>query len=1191
VLHPRVFLNLNMSSPIFRPLFTLVSLALAAALNAQQNAPAAKNLLIVAKNDSLASAQAAAKPFGVVSARDKRSGMFRVTLRPGVNVAQARRQIERAPGIEAVTNGTPAVVDRLSDLSVTDHVEYLRQLEEHAPKKQTARKGSEEKNPQLNWWEAYRYYIHDRVNRNGTLDAEPFRIAAAHRDQMPPAHLSRPGQYALSGTWGYVGPKNLEVPYRIYYGFKPLSGRINAIAVNPSNHSIIYIAGADGGVWKTTNGGTSWTPLSDKWTYLQVSSIAIDPAATNTIYVGTGDFQGGTAPYSMGIMKSTDGGVTWTNYGASTFQSLGISKIVIDPANSQTVLATAGRLGNVPGGIFRSTNGGQTWTRVDGAGDWYCDLDVSIPDAQGNRTWWAVGEANSGAPLKSSTDHGLTWTPVAGPFDGAVHYSTALACSKTAAGTVYLLDPDSASPSQGFPASNSHIWKTIDFGAHWTDISAGFPNSNDPGDYYNWSQDSYDWHIHTSTTTVNGVTKDAVYVGLITIAMSPDGGASWIDLGRTFLQDSSCLVHQDQHSFAVDPTNPNITFVGSDGGIFRTVYDPAAKTATFTGLNSALGISQFYKIAVHPTDPTRVMGGTQDNAGPASAGDLNNWINPGAGDGAFVAYDPFDPNIAYTGSQGLSINRTKDGWANNLGDITPQGMFGSEAVNFIPPFVLANKGAAASKLYAGTDHLWSWDETNGWIPDLGGQRLTFSRSGLRIVATCPNDNQRIYTGGDDGQMWMSGDLGAHWTEVDNNVFSAPVVAISPSTTNAKDVLVGLTQFSSGGNLFRCTDTSAAAPSWSNAVSGSGATGLPQIPINTIARDPYAPTTTWYVGNDVGVFMTTNSGSTWSNMTQPLGLPNVQVNDLKVNTATGYLYAGTFGRGMWRIKLVNPATLAVSSVSLSPTSVAGGATSTFTVNLNNTAPVGGTVVTLSSNTARATIQGNLTVPSGQTSAQATVHTTSGAAATATITATLGVAKSAALTITGSSSGPDISDLTAPSAVASGNPMSCTVTLSGAAPSGGTPVAITFDTGAFVLPSPVTVAAGQTSKTFTVNTNPIDLTSSVVRHIIAKHNTVTLTSAVTVFPASVSALTLTPSTLTGAGDVTVKITLNSPASPHYVLNVTTTDATHVPVPATVQVPYQAKTFSFVIHATDPPANENVTIKVSRTNTRSAVLTLNH
>ena len=885
-----------------------------------------------------------------------------------------------------------AEVDYRSDPSVTEHYLYLKQVGKQA----SARNGKKKDSATLDWWGSYQHWLHDHVNKQGIFDSYPYVLGAKHRDQLPPAHIVSEHGPVLIGAWSYVGPHNEQpVPGRLYDGLGPLTGRCNAIAVDPTNDNTLYVASPGGGVWKSLDRGVTWNPLSDKWQVMQTSSIAIDPNNHNTVYVGTGDYPQGQS-YNIGVMKSVNGGTSWTNYGNAQFANLAISHIVVDPANSNVVILTAGRGNGGSGGIFRSINGGQTWTKAAAPSVNWDGLSSSVPDSLGHRTFWAAGSSLSGDNIYKSINDGATWTKVATPITGP-HNAVDISCSKLSPSTVYILDPAAKVASSG-----NHIYKTVNGGATWADVIAGFPNG-DPSDgtYYTWDQNNYNFYIGTSVITNGTIKTDGVFVGLITIAMSPNGGLNWRDVSKSYQPNLTALSHVDQHSFFADPIAPNTVYFGNDGGVHRMVYTPSTNVATFSPLNLNLYMTQWYFVAVHPTDQTRVMGGLQDNANPAATGNLSYWINPGQGDGSEVCYDPYNPLIAYNCTQNLGVYRTTNGWATYPPeDISISGT--NETINQFPPIVTAVKSSHPSTLYAGTDHLWSWDPTNQWISDISGQALAGAGSqGLRRIATCPNDINRVYTGSDDGQLWevkqLNLGVNAVAVEVDNGFAQgSPVVAISALPTNEHDLLAGTTQ-SGGANLFHCANVDAASPQWTD-VTGTGATGLPPLPVNAVARDPYAPATTWYVGMDIGVFMTTNAGAIWTNMTNPLGLPNVAVNDLQVNATTGYLYAATYGRGLWRIKLAPPVPT-IASLAFNLKTVVGGIDNPIgTVTLSGPATANYVVTLKSSDSYYAEVPASVTVPIGKASVQFTVTTYQPPSQeTVTVTATKGNSKSASFTM--------------------------------------------------------------------------------------------------------------------------------------------------------------------------------------------------
>jgi photosystem II stability/assembly factor-like uncharacterized protein len=827
------------------------------------------------------------------------------------------------------------------------------------------------------WLEAYRFYVKQRAFPNDKVDFAAIKRGMKSRDRLPAAHLkplsSTPsnggkgsggpaarGQSlssALSAplaaggaspTWEFLGPRNLPVPYRIYYGVGATSGRVNAIAYTTpvkgqpdTTANTIYIGSAGGGVWKSTNGGYSWTVLSDSWPTLPVSSIAVDPTNPNRVYVGTGDFQG-YAVYPFGVMKSTDGGATWTNTGQSQFGTTCVSHVVVDPESPNIVTVSTGNGIDFFGYVWRSTDFGATWSKAFDSPNAWSGLTISAPDKLGKRFYYAAGLGD----IWQSADRGQTWTSIGIPAGSSVPSFPDVAASKIDNNTVYLLSP-----------GDEKIFKSTDAGANWTDITGSFPGG------YNWSQYNYDFHVTTSTITNRfGRTADAVYVGMIDIEQSPNAGGLWRSLGATYTDQA--ITHNDQHSMAVNPRNPYDMLVGNDGGVYRLTYNAKRDTWLFDSTpNMSLGITQFYHGAYHPYDPTKMLGGTQDNSTPASFGNLGSWGNVGGGDGGFSEIHPLAPNVQYATSQFGGLFKTTDGWKSSS-----QLAFGSGFVGFFAPIAIDPQDP--NVLYGGTDTVWKY-QFSRFGYNLFPLAPTLSNFGvISYIAVSPGDGKWIYAASSAGELFMTNDGGKNWSEIDQGATSLPNryitgVAVSPDDPAKVVVTVSGT---GEDHVWRCDNTVAAAPVW---VDASG--GLPDVPTNTVALDGVDPANTWYVGTDVGVFVTQDGGSSWSNMTQPLGLPNVQVNELRVTLGTGYLNAATYGRGMWRLKIANPIA-PISRLGAIPANPRGGQTFTLVITMISPAPTGGQVVNLqSSNPAVIAVPAKVTVVAGFNIIQVPVST--------------------------------------------------------------------------------------------------------------------------------------------------------------------------------------------------------------------------
>ena len=798
--------------------------------------------------------------------------------------------------------------------------------------------------------EALLYRMQIRAYPKNFVDYEAYRRAARHRSRMPaarlgpggtPAPAAAPGSGQVgtlgrvdigrsSGRWQPVGPLNLGVPFRTYFGplDSTVTGRVNDIAFDPSVQGVAYLATAGGGIWKTPNGGRNWAPVGDSFPFLQTNAVAVDPKNSSVLYAGLGDYNGFQTGYSLGMMKSVDGGRNWTNIGNATIAKQGVSSIVVDPQNAQIITVTSGR-GAAPGGIWRSINGGLTFGRVAPEGDW-SDIEVGAPNAQRRSVYYAT---QIGGGLYRSVDQGATWNPLpslpliynGGSPGDTFSNGLELAASRVDPNTVYVVDASS-------DFGDGRIYRSTDAGLTWFAIDPGLTDV--AGDV--WGQCWYDLHLTAGIRRRAGQKDtDILYAGTLGLSASRGQGLDWSNVSRTstfafgFDQD---LIHTDQQCMAVDPFDPNHMLVGNDGGVYGLAYDPNAVDAngnptaaawTFdTRLNSTLTLTQFYHADWHPTDASKMMGGSQDNSTPHSQGNLTSWKNVGGGDGAGCAFNPGNPAIQYCSAQGQAIFRTANEWQTSA-FISPD--WGTDRLPFIG--TLAVDRLQPRYLYAGTHFLWRWDEntwrwdenTQTWTARIGNQAL--STSG--IVTAISVQGGIIYTGSSDGELWAWFG-GPTWRRL--NVASLPnraITTISINPANPADIMVGLSGTGSG-HVYRCATTFARTVVFSNQ-SGSGARALPDIPLNALTRDVEDPAYTFYAATDIGVFTTIDAGQSWSDATTPLGLPNAECTEIKnVKVAgtggaagTNYLNVATFGRGMWRFDLANVVVPGDPSIKMTP----------------------------------------------------------------------------------------------------------------------------------------------------------------------------------------------------------------------------------------------------------------------------------
>jgi len=813
-------------------------------------------------------------------------------------------------------------------VSVARHIRYLEEVEGGGEKKWSADAASNPKTPEgrAKWYEAYLDFISLRLDENGKFNPSYIRTAAEHRDQMPAPNWSTgEGENKPGSAWQNLGPyNNKDLSYSIFFGKGPISGRKNDIAIYPGNANIMYVASAGGGVWKTTNGGTNWLPKSDNWPILYTSSVAVHPTNANLVLAGTGDAEGFFQHFGNGVMRSTDGGNTWTAVGPLSMQKSCIGKIMFDNADPNIVLALGTDGDSDNDVVYRSTDAGVTWTIITSGlsaniRDWN-DIDRST-----GGVYYICGtdDATTAGAIYKSTNKGLSWTSVTNPST-ATNKAMDLACSTANANTLYLLS-----------IGDERIYRSTNGGTSWTNIKGNFKNGNAAvGANYNWSQKDYDYHL---TVSRNG-TSDVLYCGLIGINMDVNADGTWTDISLTYENNPPNHVHSDQHCATVHPTDPSTVFFGLDGGIFKwKLTNPSTGAGTWTSLNATIADHQAYHMSVHPTDSNYVMAGMQDNATIASRGNYAQWHALYAGDGCWSAFDRQNPNIHYTGSQNGNVFRYTFPTSTSPATISPgiQNEFG-----FVAPLLTA--GSAGNEVFIGGFSLWKWVNGTNWTNTgmpLGSQQPS------RTMTVARQNGNVIYSGNPEGIIMMTTNKGASFRQIDDLNIDRPVGAIGSAWLNSYDIVVGLQGGTGPNHVWRCSNTLAAVPVWVN-VSGSGPTGLPNVPVNAIARDPYE-TGRWYVGTDVGVFMTTNYGARYTNM-NALGLPNVAVNHLVVDPSGQYLYAATFGRGIWRIPLVTAATkYSISgNIKQGTTNLAGITTNlqlyregsaTYTANPNQTIP--------------------------------------------------------------------------------------------------------------------------------------------------------------------------------------------------------------------------------------------------------------
>ena len=731
---------------------------------------------------------------------------------------------------------------------------------------------------------------------------------------------------AAFGSWESLGPGNV-------------GGRTRALVIHPQNASIMWAGGATGGVWKTTDGGQTWTPLTDFAPVLTLNSLVIDPNDSDTLYAGTGEQTQGWR--GAGIFKTSDGGQTWSQLpGTATSDFYYINKLAVSPrASSRLYAATAT-------GLW-TTADGAVWSRTLATGGSGC-FDLALQPGQAADVLLAVCQppgTSLYAIFRNPDAAGAgKWVQVqSAPHMGA----TALAIAPSLPSTVYAVSiaSDSASPYNGALLAVYRSQSNGEAGSWETRVSNQDPDrlntailSSDPA--YSLSSFCADGSpsfggqgSYNIFAAVDPLDADRLWAGGIGLFRSDDGGATW---GSAFSGASSFNGnHPDQHFLAFHPGydggGNQILYNGNDGGIFQTssargtlaTCASPRSTVTWASLNHGYGTTQFYYGVPYPGGGA-YFGGTQDN-GTVRGGDArgpNGWSLIYGGDGGVSRVDPIDANTIYVEYVHLALAKSTDGGFSYK--VLAKGI--TEDPNHFPFIAFYTFDPNNSlRLYIGATQLWrTEDGANNWtaasaaIPAFNGNRDTISS-----IAVSPAGPNVVLFGTNHGRVYrnsnaLAADGVTAWASAQLRTGNVSHLEIDPS--HPATVYATFTTFktTTGDNhIYRSTDSGA---TWTG-IDGAGATGLPDVPVDTLLVDP-DDSARLYAGTDLGVFASLDGGATWAHDDNPFA--NVITQNLVIDRSGGtkFLYAFTYGRGVFRVPLGgggNPCAYAVSpaSVALDP----------------------------------------------------------------------------------------------------------------------------------------------------------------------------------------------------------------------------------------------------------------------------------
>ena len=688
------------------------------------------------------------------------------------------------------------------------------------------------------------------------------------------------------------------------------SGRISDIAIDPKNQSIRYIAAASGGVWKTTNYGTTWTPIFDDQKSYSIGCVVIDPNDSLTIWVGTGENNSQrSVAYGDGVYRSIDGGKKWENMGLKDSQH--IAKIVIDPRNSKTVyVAAQGPLWSPGGdrGLYKTTDGGKTWNQVlkisenTGVTDLVMDprnSDVLIAAAyQRRRHVWTLIDGGPESAIYKSTDAGATWNKMENGLPKEDMGRIGLAISPADPDVVYAII-EAANKAGGFFRSN-------DSGTNW----------EKQGDYVSDSPQYYN-EIIADPKDVN-----RVYAMDTWMMITENGGKSFEKVGEK-------TKHVDNHALWIDPADTNHLVSGCDGGLYET-YDRGLTWFFY----SNLPVTQFYKVAVDAVTPFyNVYGGTQDNntlGGPSQtisdSGIVNSdWFVTVGGDGFQSQVDPQNPDIVYSESQYGGLVRFDRKTGEKI-DIQPQSGKGEPALRFnwdspliISPHSNNRLYFAANILFRSDDRGDSWKAVSPdltkqldrnklkvmdkiWSVDAVAKNASTSFYGnIVALAESPLKEGLLFVGTDDGLIQISEDGGANWKKIDRFPGVPDMTYVSrimPSPVDSNTVFASFNNLQMGDfkpYLLKSTDLGKTWTSISGDLPANGGVWI-------VVQDTEKPDLL-FAGTEFGLFFTNNGGKNWIQLKGRM--PVIAVRDLVIQKKENDLVVATFGRGFYILDDLSP----------------------------------------------------------------------------------------------------------------------------------------------------------------------------------------------------------------------------------------------------------------------------------------------
>ncbi|BBM87330.1 WD40/YVTN/BNR-like repeat-containing protein [Candidatus Uabimicrobium amorphum] len=724
---------------------------------------------------------------------------------------------------------------KIQDLSKN----YLQKMRSSEPGKKTKSTGT--KIPGYKQFQRWAWFMEDRVYPSGDLFNT---IAKSWYEYHAYLQSGNVRTNAFGGSWTAIGPSSYKLGMSGYNGGL---GRVNCIAFDHKDKSIVYIGTPSAGLWKRDSRG-SWSCLTDELPTTGISGIALANEG-NTMFVLTGDGDGGNTN-SIGVLKSADRGNSWVDTGLmwGVKQKVRGYKLAQHPQNDQLLIAVTSA------GLFRSNDAGENWQQV--AKGNFRDLEFQPGASQ-------MAYAATTNKIYRSQDKGATWSEVNSSFPGGTN-RIALAVSPADKNVVYAL----------FAGSRGYLglYRSTDSGATFRKRSST-PNllgysevGNDTS-----SQSWYDLALAVSPQNA-----DIVHSGGVNTWRSDDGGKTW-KITSYWVESNTNYgyTHADIHALEYNGTT---LYCGSDGGI----YESTDRGENWQSISDGLQIMQIYKIADTPQDPYLIYAGAQDNGSNRITGSEGTHVF--GADGGTCAIDHRNSQNVYIATQnGGMYKSTNNG--DSFRSVKPSSA-GSGA--WVTPYVMHPQNSQT--LFAGYTDVWRTTNAAGsWKNISQGQ---VGSGTARAIAICKENANYIYVA-KTTKIYRSSNAGSSWSNITKDLptGSAQITSIAVSDTDPKHLWITFSGYSAAHKIYQSKD---AGNTWKNMSSG-----LPNLPVHTAASEPGEENGV-YVGTDVGIYYRNNTLQNWIPFSN--GLPKIIVKDLRIHAQARKLRAGTFGRGLWESNL-------------------------------------------------------------------------------------------------------------------------------------------------------------------------------------------------------------------------------------------------------------------------------------------------